>query len=546
MLRKVIIAICFVVTFALGILVGRRLLFGQYGDDQRLAEVLSLINEYYVDSLDMKSVNERVLPLVLAELDPHSTYLSYEANAGEVESLEGSFQGIGVMFNLLRDTVVITRVIEGGGAERAGVRPGDRVLRADTTSLVGAVQAREDVTKYLKGPSGSVVSIEILRSGERQTLSVVRGPVPVSSVSSAYMMSDSVLYVRLNKWGSQTYIEFFNTYVRYQQQHPIGGLVLDLRDNVGGYLESAIQLASEFLPSDKEVVYTEGNKFPRESYVTPRDGILKDLPLVVLVNENSASSSEVFAGAIQDHDRGLVVGRRTFGKGLVQRPFVLGDSSVVRLTVARYYTPSGRSIQRRYDRGRDAYAQDIVERYVHGELFSADSIAQTDTTTYYTAGGRVVHGQGGITPDVFVPRDTSYINSYYHRLVDHGMMVYFGFDYADKNREKLSSFASARDLYQYLRSQTNLLYDFAYYAQANGVPIRTTLLQRSSERILVDIYSVIAFNVAREAGADYEILNELSQEVRIALGLIQRGQWRPDLSGTKPDLTWTNPPSANL
>lgn len=209
MLRKVIIAICFVITFALGILVGRRLLFGQYGDDQRLAEVLSLINEYYVDSLDMKSVNERVLPLVLAELDPHSTYLSYEANAGEVESLEGSFQGIGVMFNLLRDTVVITRVIEGGGAERAGVRPGDRVLRADTTSLVGAVLAREDVTKYLKGPSGSVVSIEILRSGERQTLSVVRGPVPVSSVSSAYMMSDSVLYVRLNKWGSQTYVEFF-------------------------------------------------------------------------------------------------------------------------------------------------------------------------------------------------------------------------------------------------------------------------------------------------------------------------------------------------
>lgn len=542
MLRKIIIVICFVFAFAIGILVGKRFFARQYGDD-RLTEVLRLIDEYYVDSLDMKAVNERVLPLVLAELDPHSTYLSYETNAGEVESLEGSFQGIGVMFNRLKDTVIVTRVVEGGGAERAGMRPGDRVLRADTTWLVGDTMSDQEVMKHLKGPSGSVVSLEVLRSGEMLTLSVVRGPVPVPTVASAYMATDSILYVRLNKWGAQTYTEFLNTYVRYQQDHEISGLVLDLRDNVGGYLESAVQLASEFLPADKEVVYTEGDKFPRQSYVTPRDGILKDLPLVVLVNENSASSSEIFAGAMQDHDRGQIVGRRTFGKGLVQRPFVLADSSVVRLTVARYYTPSGRSIQRRYDDGRDAYAQDLVERYIHGELFSADSIAQTDTTTYYTSGGRVVHGMGGITPDIFVPRDTSYINSYYHRLVDHGSMVRFGFDYADRYRERLSAFTSVRELYKYLRSQPGLLYDFAYYAQANGVPIRTTLLQRSSERILVDICSVVAFNASPEMGADYQVLNEMSQEVRIALELIQSGQWRPDLSARKPDNEWINQPS---
>lgn len=529
MLRKIIIAICFVFAFAIGILVGKHFFVRQYGDHDRLTEVLRLINEYYVDSLDMRAVNERVLPLVLAELDPHSTYLSYETNAGEVEGLEGSFQGIGVMFNRLKDTVIVTRVVEGGGAERAGMRSGDRILSADTTSLVGASLSNDDVMKHLKGPSGSVVSLEVQRAGEKIPLSVVRGPVPVPTISSSYMATDSILYVRLNKWGAQTYVEFLNTYVRYQQEREIAGLVLDLRDNVGGYLESAVQLASEFLPADKEVVYTEGNKFPRQSFVTPRDGILKDLPLVVLVNENSASSSEIFAGTIQDHDRGQIVGRRTFGKGLVQRPFVLGDSSVVRLTVARYYTPSGRSIQRRYDGGRDAYAQDLVERYLHGELFSADSIAQTDTTTYYTAGGREVHGQGGITPDIFVPRDTSYVNSYYHRLVDRGMMVYFGFDYADKNREHLSAFTSVGELYKYLRSQPGMLYDFAYYAQANGVPIRTTLLQRSSERILVDICSIVAFNVSPEVGADYEILNELSQEVRVALELIQQGRWRPEL-----------------
>lgn len=530
MLRKVIQVVLIGLVFALGLVVGKRYLGGLGAGHDRVGEVLRLIDGYYVDTVDMTKIDDEIIPFLLSKLDPHSVYLSAKLNESESEGLEGSFQGIGIQFNRIKDTVIVSRIISGGGAERAGLKAGDRILRADTASLIGKELTNEDVMSKLKGPGGTVVALQILRDGEPVKASVVRGPVPVSSIDAAYMVSDKLLYVRLNKWGGQTLQEFLTAYAKHRDQG-IKGIILDLCDNGGGYLDAPVMLASEFLPRDTKIVYTEGRKFPRQIFTTEKDGLLRDVPLIVLVNEYSASSSEIFAGAMQDHDRAQIVGRRTFGKGLVQRPFVLPDSSVVRLTVARYYTPSGRSIQKSYAEGTEAYARDLYERYEHGELYSRDSIARTaDTAIYRTAGGRIVHGGGGITPDVFVPRDSVGINAYYMRLVQSGTLPRFAFDYADKHRKQLSSFATVAELHQHLQSigQT-LLFDYAYYAQSQGVAIRTTLLQRSSELILTQLFALIADSVSADPGAYYEVVNTISPELRKAIELFEAGRWRPSL-----------------
>lgn len=522
-----------VIIFVFGFVIGQRYtFFDSRSASDRILEVMGLIDRFYVDTINMSEVDDRVIPHILSELDPHSAYLSAELNRAESESLDGSFQGIGVQFNRFHDTVIISRIIPGGGAERAGLQPGDRILRADTSALTSADLSNEAVMSRLKGPAGTVVRLAIYRGGKTLEAAVVRGPVPMSSVDAAYRLPGDVLYIRLNKWGGQTHQEFLTEYMKHSKPE-LKGMILDLRDNGGGYLDAAVDLAGEFLPEGADIVYMEGRAMPRESYTTERNGLLVDMPLVVLVNEFSASSSEIFAGAMQDHDRARIVGRRTFGKGLVQRPFVLSDSSVVRLTVARYYTPSGRSIQKSYAAGADAYERDLSDRYEHGELYSADSIAQADTVKYYTAGRRVVHGGGGITPDLFVPRDSTGINSYYLRLIQSGSLPRFAFDYADKHRARLSAHPSLASLLKDLRAQGSaLLYEYAYYAQAQGVSIRTTLLRRSSTLLLSQLYALIADNVMQDLGAYYEVINEQSEEVNIARQLLSSGQWRPRLGET--------------
>lgn len=495
---------------------------------ERIIEVLKLIDDYYVDTLDKHRIDERVIPLLLAELDPHSAYLSAEENQSESEGLDGSFEGIGIQFNRITDTVIVTRVIDGGGAQRAGLQPGDRILSANDTKLLGKDLDNDTIMKQLKGERGSVVHLNILRKGESLIASVVRGAVPLPSLDIAYKVKDNILYIRLNKWGGETYSEFIDAYARYQSEG-VDGIILDLRDNGGGYLDAAVKLAGEFLPSDVTVVYTEGRMMPRHTYRTDRDGLLMNMPLVVLVNEHSASASEIFAGAMQDHDRAYIVGRRTFGKGLVQRPFDLSDNSVIRLTVARYYMPSGRSIQKSYADGMEAYIQDLNERYGHGELLHADSVIQRDTTKYYTQGRRVVYGGGGVTPDFFVPHDTVGVNSYYLRLLQSGTLPEFAFRYADRRRELLSSH-SIQQMKDYLRAQGNtLLFDYAYYAQRQGVAIRATLLHQSASVLLNQLYALIIDNLSNSAGAYFVIANERSAEVMQAIKLLDTGQWKPQV-----------------
>lgn len=501
---------------------------GRRGTSSKLDEIYSLIQQYYVDSANMDSLSEEALPFILSQLDPHSVYLNAEENKASTESLEGSFAGIGIQFNTLLDTVVVVRVIEGGPSERAGLQAGDRILRADTTSFLRDSLTSEEIMKALKGPEDTVVKLTLQRGKKVFTTSVVRGAVPVPTLDASYMIRPHVLYVRLNKWGTQTPIEFQQAYADHASEG-VERILLDLRDNGGGYLQAATTLASEFLSKGDLLVYNQGAHYPREDFKCPRDGRLRNVPLTVLVNENSASASEIFAGAMQDLDRALIVGRRTFGKGLVQLPFELRDHSVVRLTVARYYTPSRRSIQKSYAKGYEAYAEDIEDRYLHGELYSADSISRPDTTRYYTRLGRTVYGGGGITPDIFTPRDSTGINPYYIRLLRSGTLQRFAFSYADSHRAQFLRLGSDAAVQEYLQAQgEQIVYAYARYAdQKGGVAQRPGYLQESMAILRRDLIALIYDLLGRDKDAFYRLHNERDPEVLKALEQLTSSAWRP-------------------
>ena len=501
---------------------------GRRGTSSKLDEIYSLIQQYYVDSTNMDSLSEEALPFILSQLDPHSVYLNAEENKTSTETLEGSFAGIGIQFNTLLDTVVVVRVIEGGPSERAGLQAGDRILRADTTSFLRDSLTSEQIMKALKGPEDTVVKLTLQRGKKVFTTSVVRGAVPVPTLDASYMIRPHVLYVRLNKWGTQTPLEFQQAYADHASEG-VERILLDLRDNGGGYLQAATTLASEFLSKGDLLVYNKGAHYPREDFKCPRDGRLRNVPLTVLVNENSASASEIFAGAMQDLDRALIVGRRTFGKGLVQLPFELRDHSVVRLTVARYYTPSGRSIQKSYAKGYEAYAEDIEDRYLHGELYSADSISRPDTTRYYTRLGRTVYGGGGITPDIFTPRDSTGINPYYIRLLRSGTLQRFAFSYADSHRAQFLRLGSDAAVQEYLQAQgEQIVYAYARYAdQKGGVAQRPGYLQESMAILRRDLTALIYDLLGRDKDAFYRLHNERDPEVLKALEQLTSPAWRP-------------------
>jgi len=501
---------------------------GRRGTSSKLDEIYSLIQQYYVDSTNMDSLSEEALPFILSQLDPHSVYLNAEENKASTETLEGSFAGIGIQFNTLLDTVVVVRVIEGGPSERAGLQAGDRILRADTTSFLRDSLTSEEIMKALKGPEDTVVKLTLQRGKKVFTTSVVRGAVPVPTLDASYMIRPHVLYVRLNKWGTQTPLEFQQAYADHASEG-VERILLDLRDNGGGYLQAATTLASEFLSKGDLLVYNKGAHYPREDFKCPRDGRLRNVPLTVLVNENSASASEIFAGAMQDLDRALIVGRRTFGKGLVQLPFELRDHSVVRLTVARYYTPSGRSIQKSYAKGYEAYAEDIEDRYLHGELYSADSISRPDTTRYYTRLGRTVYGGGGITPDIFTPRDSTGINPYYIRLLRSGTLQRFAFSYADSHRAQFLRLGSDAAVQEYLQAQgEQIVYAYARYAdQKGGVAQRPGYLQESMAILRRDLIALIYDLLGRDKDAFYRLHNERDPEVLKALEQLTSSDWRP-------------------
>ena len=493
----------------------------------KVGDLLHIVDEMYVDSVNVDDMVEQVMPQVLKELDPHSMYIPAKDLEDTNAELKGSFSGIGVQFTIQSDTVHINSVIKGGPSEKVGLMAGDRIISVDDSAYVGKVVTNEETMRRLKGPKGTQVKLGIHRQGEKQPLSftIIRGDIPIKSVDAAYMITPTLGYVRINKFGETTYPELLIALASFGQ-HDCQGIIVDLRGNTGGYMAAAIQMVNEFLPKNRLIVYTEGRNSPREEYRSNGRGNVQQMPIIVLVDEISASASEIFAGAIQDNDRGTIIGRRTFGKGLVQQPFEFRDGSAMRLTVARYYTPAGRCIQKPYTKGKDKeYDMDLVTRYEHGEFFSQDSIHQDETSIFRTSIGRPVYGGGGIMPDIFVPQDTSDYTSYYKMAAMRGLLVKFAFDYTDHNRPRMIDFTDAQTLEKYLKRQ-GLLEQFARYANERGLKRRNNMLYRSRALFEESLYGNIIYNMlGMEEYLKY--LNATDPAVLRAVEVLERGESVP-------------------
>jgi C-terminal peptidase (prc) len=489
--------------------------------------LLGIIERQYVDSVDVDELIEDAMPILVDELDPHSVYIPAKDLAATNEELEGSFSGIGVQFNIQNDTVMVVSVVPGGPSEKIGLMAGDRIVMINDSTFTGKTITNERVMKTLRGRKDSEVKLGIKRKTAKDILdfTVVRGDIPVNSVDAAYMMGDSIGYIKISKFGRTTYNEFVSSLAKLTSEGATN-YIIDLRGNSGGYMDIAINMINEFLPKDKLIVYTEGKSSPRSEAFSNGGGSFQTSPLVVLIDEWSASASEIFAGAIQDNDRGTIIGRRSYGKGLVQQQIPFFDGSALRLTISRYYTPSGRSIQKDYKLGKNSdYSMDILNRYTHGEFYSKDSIKMNDSLLYKTANGRNVYGGGGIMPDIFVPSDSTGVTSYLNNVVNTGTIYLYAFRYADVNREKLSEFKKYEDLMAYLASQP-LLEDFVSFAETKGIRRRPVYINMSKDIMLRQIKSYIARNIMGEE-AFYKTFFSDDKNIARALEVIKNNQTFP-------------------
>lgn len=459
----------------------------------KLGDLIRIINDQYVDSVDAADLVEEAMPSILAELDPHSVYIPAKNVESANEDLKGSFSGIGIQFTIQRDTIRVSNVIKGGPSEKVGLLAGDRIVTIDDKPFVGKICTNEEAMHRLKGAKGTEVKVGVIRKGSKKpkTFKIVRGDIPVKSIDASYMLNKEVGYIKVKNFGETTYPELLVSLAKLNQEG-FKGLIIDLRGNTGGYMTSAIQMVNEFLPANRLIVYTQGRKSPRQEYRSDGRGTYQKLPLVVLVDEISASASEIFAGAIQDNDRGTIVGRRSFGKGLVQQPIEFRDGSMMRLTIARYYTPSGRCIQKPYQKGHDEnYEMDLITRYERGEFFSQDSIHQ-EGPKFKTRNGRIVYGGGGIMPDIFVPQDTTGYTSYYSEAVRDGLIIQFTYQYTDNNRTELNKYRTPTDMVKYLKTQ-NITSKFVSFAEEHGLKRRNLLIAKSRSILEKSLFGSIIY-----------------------------------------------------
>lgn len=529
-LMPLLMALCVVIGIVVGTFYanhfsGNRLNIINSGSN-RINNLLHIIDDQYVDKVNIDSLVDMAIPQILSDLDPHSVYFSAKEMQQTTDDLKGSFSGVGIEFIIREDTIRIQGVVKNGPADQVGIRAGDKIVSVDGKPFVGKVVTNSEAMKRLKGPKDTKVKIGVIRYGEKKVrnYTITRGDIPQKSIVAAYMLDENTGYIKIKNFGENTYPEMLIALAKLSQEG-FSNLVVDLRDNTGGYLKPAVQIANEFLPKNKLIVYTEGRKSPRQDYLSDGRGSYQRIPLVVLINEGSASASEIFAGAIQDNDRGTIIGRRSFGKGLVQNQIEFTDGSMIRLTIARYYTPSGRCIQKPYTAGDNAdYEEDLLARYQHGEFFSQDSIKHTGPA-YHTGLGRTVYGGGGITPDIFVPEDTLGMTSYFKEAAMRGLILQFAFVYTDNNRPKLSGFENMYDLADYLDSQ-NTVDKFATYADKNGLKRRNLLIKKSYDMLKLYINSRIIYNIMDEE--DWiEYLNLDDNVVKTALDVFKRNEAFP-------------------
>ena len=540
----IIIAVSIVAGIGIGTFYANRFSPSQRGvngmgiSTNKLSGLLHIIDNQYVDTVNMAELIEDAMPQILNELDPHSSYIPAKDLQAVNDDLAGSFSGIGVQFTIQQDTIHISDVIAGGPSEKVGIMPGDRIVEIDDSAFVGKIVTNNESMKRLKGPKGSEVKLGIFRQGEKELLhfTIIRGDIPNKSIKAAYMINDKYGYINIEKFGETTFPEMLIALAQLHQKS-CQGVIIDLRGNTGGYMGAAIQMVNEFLPKGRLIVYTEGRKSPREDYPSNGTGSSQQLPVIVLLDEGSASASEIFAGAIQDNDRGTIIGRRSFGKGLVQQPIEFNDGSAIRLTIARYYTPSGRCIQKPYVKGHDEqYELDILTRYEHGEFFSQDSIKQDESQIHHTSLGRPVYGGGGIMPDIFVPQDTTGMTSYFRMAANRGLTIQFAFQYTDQNRQKLQKYDNAEDLLKYLKTQ-NILEKFARFAESKGLKRRNILMYKSKELFDRNLYGNIIYNMLNME--EYlKFLNQSDPTVQKALEVLEAGESFPSAPEQKPETAY--------
>ncbi len=503
-----IMAVCVIIGIMIGSFYanhfsGNRLNIINSGSN-RLSNLLHLIDDQYVDKVNIDSLVDVAIPQILADLDPHSVYISAKDAQAVADDLKGSFSGVGIEFTIRKDTIHVQNVVKNGPAQRAGILAGDKIVSVDGKPFVGKIVTNEEAMRRLKGPKDTKVKLGVMRYGQKAVkyFTVTRGDIPQKSITATYMLDKNTGYIKVKSFGETTYPEMLIALAKLSQEG-FTNLVIDLRDNTGGYMNSAIQMANEFLPKDKLIVYTIGRKSPRQNFPSDGHGSYQKIPLVVLINEGSASASEIFAGAMQDNDRATIIGRRSFGKGLVQQQLSFPDGSMIRLTIARYYTPSGRCIQKPFTAGDNKdYEEDLLTRYQHGEFFSQDSIKHHGPA-YHTSIGRTVYGGGGITPDIFVAEDTLGMTSYYKQAAMSGLILQYAFTYTDNNRPKLNTYKDMMSLSKYLVSQ-NTVEQFAAYADHNGLKRRNLMIRKSHKLLERFINSRIIYNMLDdEAWTEY-------------------------------------------
>jgi carboxyl-terminal processing protease len=500
--------IFFAIAIVIGIFIGRYYksseaenMFYIYPRTDKLTNVLNYITREYVDPISKDEIVESTIPKILSELDPHSQYLPAKDLERINEPLEGNFSGIGVQFNMLNDTLVVIKTIANGPSEKVGILAGDRILIVDNDTMAGKKISSDSIVSRLKGPKGTRVNVGIERQNIESLIyfDIVRDDIPLYSMDIAYMVRSDIGYIKLNKFSRTTFEEFSEGVVKLLGQG-MTQLILDLRGNGGGYLDAAVRIADQFLEEGQLIVYTEGNARKRQEYRASKGGLCKDIEVVILIDEGSASASEILAGAIQDNDRGTIIGRRSFGKGLVQEQNLLHDGSAIRLTIARYYTPTGRSIQKPYENGNeDDYYLELSNRYIHGEYSQKDSIKFNDSLKYTTPKGKIVYGGGGIMPDIFVPIDTTGVTNYLVDVRNRGLIYRFSMQYTDDHRNELQDFSTLEQINAYLK-QKKTFNEFIKFAEKNNVPANKAEIKTSEEILKTQLYAYIIRNILDDEG----------------------------------------------
>ncbi len=520
----ILIAICVVIGILLGNSLNKVQTPGFTGftasKSNKLSAIVDLVSSSYVDSVSSSDLVEDAIPELLKNLDPHSTYIPASDMQEVVEEMQGNFGGIGVQFSIHHDTVQVIDVVSGGPSSKLGILPGDRIVTVDDSIIAGVNVENQTVLSLLRGEKGTKVNVGIKRKGISDLISyeITRGDIPIYSVDVSYMINEVTGYVKVSRFAEQTYNEFMKAMNKFNKAGA-EKVIVDLRGNPGGYLTAVIRMVNEFLHEGELIVYTEGNSQPRKTYTASNKGTYQDKTVIVLIDEYSASASEIFAGAIQDNDRGIVIGRRSFGKGLVQEQIPFNDGSALRLTVARYYTPSGRSIQKPYENGNDQYFMDIMARVNRGEFQVADSIHFADSLKYETRTGRTVYGGGGIMPDYFVPADTTGYSEYYSKVVQKALVYHFAFEFSDINREELSKLKTAADFETFLNKR-NIMEDFIAYAASKGVKRDNNGINVSGKIIETQIKAYIARNIIGEEGF-YPIILQIDHTLKQAIHISQ-------------------------